>query len=113
MRQFGALPGLPLAEKYGGLDNIQRVRVLVHQVTEGTEEVTFEPVTKLPPALVAEKRAREEREAKRKAVLAEVERLIGPAREFAVDGDQIARPRRLARDDDLVPAQARFERELR
>jgi hypothetical protein len=72
MRQFADLPGAPeYVTKYGGLDNIQRVRVL----SNAESVITFEPVTKLPPALVAEKRAREEREAKKKAVLAEVERL--------------------------------------
>src|SRR5204862_7890110 len=42
---------------------------------------------------------------------AEVERLIGPPRQLAVDGDQIARPRRLARDDDLILAQAAVDRQ--
>ena len=41
----------------------------------------------------------------------EMQRLIGLAREVAVDGDQIARPRHLARNDDLILAQAGLERE--
>src|SRR5215218_6517042 len=35
---------------------------------------------------------------------AEVQRLVGGARQRAVDRDQIAWPRRLARDDDLILA---------
>ena len=41
-----------------------------------------------------------------------MQRLIGLAREVAVDGDEVARPRDLARDDDLVLAQAGLERQL-
>ncbi len=41
-----------------------------------------------------------------------MQRLIGLPRQIAVDGDQIARPRRLARDDDLVLPQARLDGQL-
>jgi hypothetical protein len=41
-----------------------------------------------------------------------MERLIGAARELAVHGDQIERPRRLARNDDLVLAQAALDCEV-
>ena len=43
---------------------------------------------------------------------AEVQRLIGFRGEVAIDGDQIVRPRNFAGNDDLVLAQATFEREL-
>jgi hypothetical protein len=41
-----------------------------------------------------------------------VQRLVRSLRQRTIHRNQIARPRRLARDDDLVLAQARFEREL-
>ena len=41
----------------------------------------------------------------------EVQRLIGAPGQLAVDGDQIARPRGLARDDDLILAQTTLDRE--
>ena len=44
---------------------------------------------------------------------AEMQRLVGLPRQGAVDGDQIARPRRLARDDDVILAQPAVERERR
>ena len=43
---------------------------------------------------------------------AEVQRLVGLLRERAIDVDQVTRPRQLARDDDLVLAQAGLDREL-
>ena len=42
----------------------------------------------------------------------EVERLVGARGELAIDRDQVERPRDLARDDDLVLAQPRLQREL-
>jgi hypothetical protein len=42
-----------------------------------------------------------------------VQRLIGLARQLAVNRDQVARPRDLARNDDLLLAQAGLERQLR
>jgi hypothetical protein len=42
-----------------------------------------------------------------------VQRLLGPPCELAVDGDEIARPRHLARDDDLVLAQPGLDGQLR
>ena len=41
-----------------------------------------------------------------------MERLVGARRELAIDRDEVERPRDLARDDDLVLAQSRLEREL-
>src|SRR5436190_23528366 len=41
-----------------------------------------------------------------------MQRLIGLLREVAIEGDQIARPRGLARDDDLVLSQAALQRKL-
>src|SRR6185295_15100835 len=43
----------------------------------------------------------------------EVQRLVGLLRQRAVDADQIARPRRLARDDGLILAQTALDRERR
>lgn len=60
----------------GGVENIQRVRVLGERGKRfDAQALTFEFVPKLPPALVIERKAREEKEAKKKEVLAEVERL--------------------------------------
>src|SRR5438876_3717446 len=42
-----------------------------------------------------------------------MQRLVGPPRERAVDGNQVARPRRLARNDDLILAEAALDRERR
>jgi hypothetical protein len=52
----------------GGIDNIQRVRVL----TDG-DKVKFDFVAKLPPTILAEKKRQAEREEKRQKVLAELE----------------------------------------
>ena len=43
---------------------------------------------------------------------AEVQRLFGLAGEIAIDGDEIARTRSLAGNDDLIVAQAGFERKF-
>ena len=41
-----------------------------------------------------------------------MQRLVGLPREVAIDGDQVARARNLARDDDLVLPQPRLDRQL-
>src|SRR5690348_15846410 len=41
-----------------------------------------------------------------------MQRLIGFRRQRTIDGNQIARPRRLARNEDLILAQSGVEREI-